>query len=346
LKELEELEEEAEGLQYVGEFDVERGDEPIICVVDRITLEDYIEFQQIEYSVLQGVYWDGEPNHNWGDVIQGWFDLRLRHKQKGNKGMQELLKLGMNSSYGRTILRSMDEKNVYKTQENCRNYLEENFVTIKQFQNVGKESVEFTVEETDESSNLVQAGSLVLSMSKRIMNRVMNCLSDLNSPIYYTDTDSMCINDAIIPQLETLYNERYPGTPLIGESLGQFHSDFSVKGCDSKDIFSKRAYFVGKKMYLHVLEAKDKKGSTVEGLERIYQKMVDGEALRALQNPPGEKNELFQYSKGGVGIQTTSKPFYKSIGSKRAVKELNSELKDIRNAVTQVIGSNKKQRID
>ncbi len=378
----EEEEEEVEGLQYVGEFDVERGDQPIICVVDRITLEDYIEFQQIEYEVLQGVYWDGAPNHAWGDVIQGWFNLRLRHKQKGNKGMQELLKLGMNSAYGRTILRSVDEKNVYKTQENYHNYLDENFVTIKQFQNVGKESVEFTMEETDESSNLVQAGSLVLSMSKRIMNRVMDCLSDLNSPIYYTDTDSMCINDAVIPQLEALYNERYPGLPLIGEGLGQFHSDFSVKGCDSKDIFSKRAYFIGKKMYLHILEAKDKKGNTVEwlkmsfkgitqaslqhlskehcetqtrigdqavylrGLERIYQKMIDGEALRALQNPPGEKNELFQYSKGGIGIQTSSKPFYKSIGNKRAVKRLNSELKDIRNAVTQIIGSNKKQRID
>jgi hypothetical protein len=381
-EELEEEGEEAESLQYVGEFDTSRGDEPIICVVDRITLEDYIEFHQIEYTVLQGVYWDGEPNRNWGNVIQGWFDLRLRHKQKGNKGMQELLKLGMNSAYGRTILRSVDEKNVYKTQDNYRNYLEENFVTIKQFQNVGKESVEFALEQTDESSNLVQAGSLVLSMSKRIMNRVMGCLSDLNSPIYYTDTDSMCINDSIIPQLEALYNDRYPGTPLIGEALGQFHSDFSVKGCDSKDIFSKRAYFIGKKMYLHVLEAKDKKGNTLEwlkmsfkgvtqaslqhlskehsetktrigdqsvylrGLERIYQKMIDGQALRALQNPPGERSELFQYSKGGIGIQTTSKPFYKSIGSKRAVKELNLELKHIRKAVTQVIGSNKKQRID
>jgi len=219
-------------------------------------------------------------------------------------------------------------------------------------------------------------------MSKRIMNRVMNCLSDLKSPIYYTDTDSMCINDAIIPQLESLYDDRYPGLPLIGESLGQFHSDFSVSGCRSDNIYSKRAYFIGKKMYLHVLEAKDNKNDVVEwykmsfkgitqpslhhlakefdeakttvggesiylrGLEAVFQKMADGEALRALQNPPGEKNDIFLYSKGCVGIQTSSNPFYKSIGTKRAVKELNSELKKIRKAVTQVIESNKKQRIE
>jgi hypothetical protein len=135
-------------------------------------------------------------------------------------------------------------------------------------------------------------------------------------------------------------------------------------------------------MYLHILEAKDNKNNTIEwykmsfkgvtqaslqhlakdfdetkttiggesiylrGLEAAFQKMVDGEGLRALQNPPGDKNELFLYSKGSVGIQTSSQPFYKSIGSKRAVKELNLELKNIRKAVTQVIGSNKKQRID
>jgi hypothetical protein len=376
------VDEEPEGLQYVGEFDVERGDDPIICVVDRITLEDYIEFHQIEYSILQGVYWDGPTNNLWGDVIQKWFELRLRHKHASNKGMDGLLKLGMNSSYGRTILRSVDEKNVYKDLVNSQTYLADNFLTIKNFQNVGEESVEFTMEETDQTAALVQAGCLVLSMSKRIMNRVLNCLSDLNSPVYYTDTDSMCINDSIIPQLEVLYNERYPGSPLIGESLGQFHSDFSVKGCKSEDIFSKKAYFVGKKMYLHVLEARDSKNNVVEwnkmsfkgvtqaslqhlakqydetkttiggdsiylrGLEAMFQSMVDGEALRALQNPPGEKNEIFQYSKGSVGIQTSSQPFYKTIGTKSAVKRLNLELKNIRKAVTQVIGSNKKQRID
>ena len=380
--EVEDAEEEEEGLRYVGEFDVERGDDPIVCIVDRITLEDYIEFHQIEYNVLQGVYWDGPTNNLWGDVIEKWFELRLQHKRSGNKGMDGLLKLGLNSAYGKTIMRSVDEQNVYKNKSNYQTYLADNFLTIKNFQNMGQESVEFTMEKTDESSALVQAGSLVLSMSKRIMNRTMNCLSDLNSPIYYTDTDSMCIDHAIIPQLESLYNERYPGTPLIGESFGQFHSDFSVKGCESKDIFSKKAYFIGKKMYLHILEAKDNKNNTIEwykmsfkgvtqaslqhlakdfdetkttiggesiylrGLEAAFQKMVDGEGLRALQNPPGDKNELFLYSKGSVGIQTSSQPFYKSIGSKSAVKRLNLELKNIRKAVTQVIGSNKKQRID
>jgi hypothetical protein len=369
-------------LQYVGEFDIARGDDPIITVVDRITLEDYIQFHQIEYQILQGVYWNEGTNHNWGSTLRKWFELRLRYKQSGNKGLDGLIKLAMNSSYGRTLLRSVDEKHVYKTLSNWEGYLADNFLTIKDFQNVGEESVEFTVEETDQTAALVHCGSLVLSMSKRIMNRVMDCISDLDSPIYYTDTDSMCIDDTIIPQLEALYNERYPGLPLVGEGLGQFHSDFSVPGCRSDNIFSKRAYFLGKKMYLHILEAKDKQGNILDwyklsfkgvtqaslqhqskefdgtkttigkdsvylrGLEAMFQSMVDGEAIKCLQNPPGEKNELFLYSKGSVGIQTSSTPFFKIIGTKRAVKELNSELKKIRKAVTQVIESNKKQRIE
>ena len=360
-----EEEQEVEGLQYVGEFDIQRGDEPIVCVLDRITLEDYIEFHQIEYTVLQGVYWPGEPNRKWGNVIQEWFNLRLRYKQSGNKGMDTLLKLGMNSAYGRTILRSVDEQNVYKDRDGAaQTFLSNNFVTIKEFKDVGQESVEFTMEETDHSFTMPHAGSLVLSMSKRIMNRVMNCLSDLSSPIYYTDTDSMCIEDTIIPSLEALYNERYPYLPpLNGEGLCQFHSDFSVKGCQSIDIFSKRGYFIGKKMYLHILQATDSKNKILEwykmsfkgvtqaslqhlasqfdstrtylgseysyirGLELAFQQLIDGKALRALQNPPGEKQDLFLYSKGCVAIQTSSKPFYKCIGTKTAVREMHAELR-------------------
>jgi hypothetical protein len=364
-EEEEETEQEVEGLQYVGEFDIQRGDEPIVCVLDRITLEDYIEFHRIEYTVLQGVYWPGEPNRKWGNVIQEWFDLRLRYKQSGNKGMDTLLKLGMNSAYGRTILRSVDERNVYKDRDGAaETYLSNNFVTIKEFKDVGQESVEFTMEETDHSFTMPHAGSLVLSMSKRIMNRVMNCLSDLSSPIYYTDTDSMCIEDAIIPSLEALYNERYPYLPpLNGEGLCQFHSDFSVKGCQSSDIFSKRGYFIGKKMYLHILQATDSKNKILEwykmsfkgvtqaslqhlasqfdstrtylgseysyirGLELAFQQLINGKALRALQNPPGEKQDLFLYSKGCVAIQTSSKPFYKCIGTKTAVREMHADLR-------------------
>jgi hypothetical protein len=278
--------------------------------------------------------------------------------------MDTLLKLGMNSAYGRTILRSVDEQNVYKDHDDAKTFLANNFVTIKEFKDVGLETVEFTMEETDHSFTLPHAGSLVLSMSKRIMNRVMNCLSDLQSPIYYTDTDSMCIEDAIIPSVETLYNERYPNLPpLTGEGLCQFHSDFSVKGCQSSDIFSKRGYFVGKKMYLHILQATDSKNNVLEwykmsfkgvpqaslqhlaseldgtktylgteysylrGLELAFQKLIDGKALRALQNPPGEKQDMFLYSKGCVAIQTSSKPFYKCIGTKTAVREMHLELR-------------------
>ena len=65
----------------------------------------------------------------------------------------------------------------------------------------------------------------------------------------------------------------------------------------------------------------------LRGLELAFQKLIDGKALRALQNPPGEKQDLFIYSKGCVAIQTSSKPFYKCIGTKTAVREMHLELR-------------------
>ena len=42
--------------------------------------------------------------------------------------------------------------------------------------------------------NYVHCGVEILSMSKRIMNKVFSCAYDINIKIYYQDTDSIHIN--------------------------------------------------------------------------------------------------------------------------------------------------------
>lgn len=49
--------------------------------------------------------------------------------------------------------------------------------------------------------NRVHCGSLILSMSKRIMNEVMCLADDNNINIYYQDTDSMHITKSQVEKL-------------------------------------------------------------------------------------------------------------------------------------------------
>ena len=64
-------------------------------------------------------------------------------------------------------------------------------------------------------------------MSKRIMNEVMCLAEDMKIKINYQDTDSMHIESDKIEGLAKQYFVRY-GRELIGKSMGQFHSDFSL----------------------------------------------------------------------------------------------------------------------
>ena len=99
------------------------------------------------------------------------------------------------------------------------------------------------------------------------------CLAeDIGAMIYYTDTDSMHIDeDYVRGENESLlgkaFREKY-GHDLIGKNLGQFHTDFDFGGsysivdgelvpCTTKsvgDILAAESIFLGKKSYLDLLQ--------------------------------------------------------------------------------------------
>jgi hypothetical protein len=85
------------------------------------------------------------------------------------------------------------------------------------------------------------------------------CLAEQNNiPIFYQDTDSMHLFDKDVSKLGQLFKSKF-NRKLIGEELGQFHSDFKLVGSKGKPYST---YFIGlgKKAYLDVLE--DGKGTT------------------------------------------------------------------------------------
>ena len=225
--------------------------------VDNIELEDLIKFQEIEFIIKRGYYWTGAKSDLFSNEMKRIYDLRVAYKKEKNP-LQLVLKLLMNSTYGKTIQKPIKNELVYKlvhkTQKNGKTYdaaaryNKKNAALIKEYYHISKDIICFDVHKNFDEfyvPNLI--GVQILSMSKRIMNEVMCLAEDLNIMIYYQDTDSMHIPVKDVPRLEESYHEKY-GRVLRGSDMGQFHPDFEsdkLKG----DIQSVESYFLGKKAY-------------------------------------------------------------------------------------------------
>ena len=71
-------------------------------VVDNIILEDYVKYQGVECKVIRGYKWIDKKDFIIQDVIQKLHEYRCQYKKEKNQ-MQEVIKLIMNSAYGKMI---------------------------------------------------------------------------------------------------------------------------------------------------------------------------------------------------------------------------------------------------
>ncbi|HRF70068.1 MAG TPA: DNA polymerase [Candidatus Pelethenecus sp.] len=224
-------------------------------VVDKITLEDLIKFQGIEYKFIRGYYFDNGFNPKIKEVIEFMFNERIKLKKQGNP-LQNAYKLILNASYGKLI-----QKPIKKTKKfyegDYRNYVIRNAKNIIDYQRINENLI--CVNQKKSIINHFTGCHMacqVLSMSKRIMNEVMCLAEDNNLKIYYQDTDSMHIEQQHIKILADKYKILY-GRELIGKGMGQFHSDFEVNGADKDyEINAVESIFLGKKAYIDKLEYK------------------------------------------------------------------------------------------
>ena len=121
------------------------------------------------------------------------FQKRVDYKKQKNP-VQNIYKLALNSSYGKTCEGLHNTRTIIKDQDDAFDYMFKNFNVLKESKKLGnKYFIKENVEVIDDSSfNYI--GVLILDMSKRIMNEVMCLAEDLGINIYYTDTDSMHID--------------------------------------------------------------------------------------------------------------------------------------------------------
>jgi len=80
--------------------------------VDKISLEDLIEFQKVEFDIIRGYYYDEGRNNNLKIVINELFNERIKKKQEGNQ-IQEVYRcqgVEINDKHVEVILRQMLRK--------------------------------------------------------------------------------------------------------------------------------------------------------------------------------------------------------------------------------------------
>ena len=231
--------------------------------LDRTGLEDVMNFHEADFlGYSAGV---GFPHANgYNDQVQitikHLFDRRIEAKNAGLEGLSLVLKLMMNSSYGKTLMRDSDKSNFYISAKRLPAYIISNHNKIISMEplNAAEKYYVVNIRNKDIGNyNSVHLGAAILSMSKRIMNEVMTTAQDVGASIFYTDTDSIHIFQADIPKLSEQFTKTYD-RKLIGSYLGQFHTDFDSSKISTKGLCSKEFIALGKKVYIDLLVNDDK----------------------------------------------------------------------------------------
>jgi hypothetical protein len=244
---------DGESLKYINHVD-----EPIELYVDRITLNDYINFQDIEFEIIEGIYWDEGFNKQIGAVIEKLHSDRCKYK-KSNVPLATMIKLIMNSIYGKTGIRKSETKTTFVSHSKKDEYIYNHFGVISEI-HTNQFNTKIVKRNCDQSGNLNYVASSILSMSKRIMNEVFSVMDDLKQPVFYTDTDSIHMLQKDVCLLGETYNEKFK-RDLIGKQLGQFHTDFEMKDVKCTNVHSIKHIPICTKTYLDVLKGTDSKGN-------------------------------------------------------------------------------------
>ncbi|EDS89522.1 DNA polymerase, putative [Entamoeba histolytica HM-1:IMSS] len=272
--------------------------EETTMTVDSIYLEDLIKYQEIEFKVVQGIYWKGTKVGLFKEKIKEIYRVRKEMKQSHDPA-EIIFKLVMNSSYGKTIQKPIkEEKKFFRGRKKMtsfwRRHLEDVIVGEQLHDadvwmvNVKKQIDDFYI------PNII--GVLILSMSKRIMNELIYLCEDLDIDVYYQDTDSIHIKKKDLLRLEKEFKEKY-GRDLVGSELGQFHSDFPpVKG---KPSWSIKSIFLGKKSYLDVLTNEDGDIDYLIRMKGIPKKVILGTAKEKFE---GDVVALYEHLYAGYPL--------------------------------------------
>ena len=88
-----------------------------IACIDKVGLEELIEYHKAEFGITGGYYYNEGRNNTINHVIKDLYDLRKKLKQDKNPA-QMVIKLLMNSMYGKTIIKPVETDTIVKGNRN------------------------------------------------------------------------------------------------------------------------------------------------------------------------------------------------------------------------------------
>jgi hypothetical protein len=229
--------------------------------VDKTTIRFMQQNGDLNFTEVYAVAsWDKKNgvNNKLNKVIGQWFNARLDAKRQRKDGLQYVLKLLMNSAYGKTITKPNETQIRYFPAKDLDKQIKNNFHIIKSIVQVNEGWYCRETYDSKEQGNYVHIGATILTMSKLIMNEVFQSAAATGGSIIYSDTDSMHIRDDDLKRLIKHYDSCHE-QPLVGKNLGQFHNDFGSKILKGT-ISSKKVIVLGKKAYIDLLT--DETGET------------------------------------------------------------------------------------
>ena len=272
--------------------------------VDRITLEELIKHHEIEFDCKTGIMFNEGHNPKIGEVVRKLYDLRTMYKKEKNP-IQLLYKLMLNTAYGKTIQKPKDSNVIWRADKTT---------SVKKLIKTFGESIQSITPPRDGNKifkakirigiinhwAMPHCGSLVLSQSKRIMNKFM---VPYGEDIYYTDTDSIFMKEKRYLQLLESNPE------LFGDELGQMKEENHLKGNCVRIV---KAMFMAPKVYW--IKEINEKGETYDKItmKGIPQSAIDYTIKQKFEGNveklfygfiKRKKGVLFDLTLGGDGIR-------------------------------------------
>jgi hypothetical protein len=309
-----------------------------VMILDWFTLHDGVVHQGLKFEIIEGCYWS-KFNPILCNIVERIFlkrkemtKLRDEEKDKVDKdldkiakynALSELLKLFLNSLYGKNGLKRSEKISRVMDWDEKNDYVTKNYDKLQPsegpiLKNINGERY-YQIESCNHSEhwNRQHISMMILGCSKYIMNKFTCLAEDIGLELYYTDTDSLHVctesekykgkiiyegedmqyseenNGAKI--LREVYIKKYKVDP-IGGNLGQFKSDFKMSDEDVINIYSTGIIALGKKMYCHKLKGYNKKTGKIVYEASGALKGFPEKALQAFaeEKYKGDKLELYQ----------------------------------------------------
>ena len=194
-----ELNEESGVRDFINEM--ENG---IVCI-DKVGLEDLIEYHEAGFEIIDGHYYNEGRNNTIIHVIEYLHDVRKKSKQNKNPA-QMVIKLLKISMHGKTLIKPVEPYTSVKgNRDDFEKYISYNDNYIDSVIEVNDNLYTKKVKPILSHFNYVHCGVEMLNMSKRIMNKVFSCADDCDIKIYYQDTDSIHLNYEDVGKIENIY---------------------------------------------------------------------------------------------------------------------------------------------